>query len=167
MSETVTLENGAEGSNAHPSRSLVKGLIAGAVAGLVATAAKSFAERLYPPRIHGEPEPPAVLADKIAGHQLAPTSRALASESIHWGFGTAVGAAYGAIVEFYPSASAKHGTSFGMTLLALTHETGLPAMGLGNAPEDQTARERTSEMATHVVYGVVTETVRKIVRSVI
>ena len=40
----------------------------------------------------------------------------------------------------------------------------LPAMGLSAEPEDQTTRERTSEMATHVVYGVVTETVRRVVR---
>jgi putative membrane protein len=37
-------------------------------------------------------------------------------------------------------------------------------MGLAADPEEQTARERTSEMATHVVYGVVTETVRRLVR---
>jgi putative membrane protein len=37
-------------------------------------------------------------------------------------------------------------------------------MGISAEPEAQTARERTSEMATHVVYGVVTETVRRVVR---
>jgi putative membrane protein len=40
-------------------------------------------------------------------------------------------------------------------------------MGLGAKPEEQTARERTSEMATHVVYGVVTETVRRVVRKML
>jgi putative membrane protein len=37
-------------------------------------------------------------------------------------------------------------------------------MGLSAEPEEQTTRERTSEMATHVVYGMVTETVRRVVR---
>jgi len=51
-----------------------------------------------------------------------------------------------------------------MALASLTHESALPAMGLAAEPEDQTTRERTSEMASHVVFGVVTETVRRVVR---
>ena len=51
---------------------------------------------------------------------------------------------------------------------SLTHGTVLPAMGLGAKQEERTARrERTSEMATHVVYGVVTETVRRVVRKML
>jgi putative membrane protein len=49
----------------------------------------------------------------------------------------------------------------------LTHGAVLPAMGLSAEPEEQTTRERTSEMATHLVYGVVTETVRRVVRKML
>ena len=145
-------------------RSLVKGLLAGLVAGLVATAAKSVAEKIYPPRTHGEPEPPAVLAEQVAGHALDADTKFVASETIHWGFGALAGAAYGALAEFYPAATDKEGASFGMALMALTHESALPAMGLSAAPEEQTTRERTSEAATHVLYGVVAERVRRVVR---
>ena len=88
----------------------------------------------------------------------------VAAEAIHWGFGALTGAAYGGLVEYYPSASVKDDAGFGMALSSLTHGTVLPAMGLAAKPEDQTSRERTSEMASHVVYGVVTETVRRVVR---
>jgi putative membrane protein len=145
-------------------QSLAKGLLAGLIGGLVATAAKSLAEKIYPPRTHGEPEPPEVLAEKIAGHELAVTEKAAAAESIHWGFGALAGAAYGAVVEYYPAATAKDGATFGMALSSLTHGTVLPAMGLSAAAEEQTVRERTSEMASHVLFGVVTETVRRVVR---
>ena len=145
-------------------QSLAKGLLAGLIGGLVATAAKSLAEKIFPPRTHGEPEPPEVLAEKIAGHELAVTEKAAAAESIHWGFGALAGAAYGAVVEYYPAATAKDGATFGMALSSLTHGTVLPAMGLSPAPEEQTMRERTSEMASHVLFGVVTETVRRVVR---
>jgi putative membrane protein len=148
-------------------RSLAKGLLAGLIGGLVATAAKTFAEKIYPPRTHGEPEPPAVLAGKIAGHELAGTQKAVAVETIHWGFGALAGAAYGALAEYYPQATAKDGAGFGMALTSLTHGTALPALGLSAEPEDQTTRERTSEMATHVVYGMVTETVRRAVRTIL
>lgn len=145
-------------------RSLMKGLIAGAVAGLVATAAKSIAERIYPPRAHDEPAPTETLAEKLAGHELAPASKELASRSLHWGFGAAAGAVYGALVEYYPAAAAKEGASFGLALMALTHEGALPALGVEPPAEEQTTREHTSEAASHVLYGVVAERVRSLVR---
>jgi putative membrane protein len=148
-------------------RSLAKGLLAGLIGGLIATAAKTVAERIYPPRTHGEPEPPEVLAEKIAGHELAVRQKTAAAESIHWGFGALAGAAYGGVVEYFPAATSKDGAAFGMALSSLTHGTALPAMGLSAAPEEQTTRERTSEMATHVMFGVVTETVRRVVRKML
>jgi putative membrane protein len=155
------------GEQAHPyvgDKSLAKGLLAGAIGGLVATAAKTLAEKAYPPRTHGEPEPPEVLAEKLAGHDLEETPKAVASETLHWAFGVAAGAAYGALAEFYPAATGRQGTNFGMTLMALTHEGALPALGLSAEPGEQTAREKSSEMVTHVVFGFVTEYVRRYVR---
>jgi putative membrane protein len=148
-------------------RALAKGLLAGLIAGLVATAAKSIAERVYPPRVHGEPEPPEVLAEELAGHSLDRKTKAAASEAIHWGFGAAAGAAYGALAEFYPVATDKEGASFGLALMTLTHETALPAMGLSAPVEEQTPREQTSEAATHLVYGLVAERVRSFVRGLL
>jgi len=148
-------------------KSLAKGLLAGLIGGLVATAAKSIGERIYPPRTHGEPEPPEVLAEKIAGHELSGPAKAIAAGSIHWGFGAGVGAAYGALAEYFPAATAKDGASFGIALATLTHEGALPAMGLSAPPEEQTTREHTSEVATHVLFGIVTETVRRYVRKML
>jgi len=148
-------------------KSLVKGLVAGLIAGLAATAAKSLAEKIYPPRTHGEPEPLEVLAEKIAGHELSGPAKALAAGTMQWGFGIATGAAYGALAEYFPAATSKDGASFGLALAALTHENAMPALGLVADPADQTPREHTSEMATHLVFGVVTETVRRFVRKML
>jgi putative membrane protein len=148
-------------------KSLAKGLVAGLIGGLVGTFAKTLAERMFPPRIHGEPEPPEVLAESVAGHALDADTKAVAAEGIHWGFGAAVGAAYGALAEYYPAATAKEGASFGMALEALTHESALPALGLSAEPEETTMRERASEVTSHVVYGVTTEFVRSIVRRIL
>ena len=161
MSETHELKETTCG------RSLAKGLLAGLIGGLVATAAKTLAERVYPPRTHGEPEPRVCWRRSWRGMSWSATKKEFAAEAIHWGFGALTGAAYGALVEYYPAATAKDGAGFGMALSSLTHETLLPAMGLAAEPEEQTARERTSEMATHVVYGVVTETVRRVVRKML
>ena len=145
-------------------KSFAKGLLAGLIGGLVATAAKSLGEKVYPPRTEGQPEPPEVLAEKLAGHELSGSTKAIAAETIHWGFGASVGAAYGVLAEYFPAATSKDGASFGMALEALTHEGALPAMGLAASPDEQTAREHSSEMATHLIFGVVTETVRRFVR---
>jgi putative membrane protein len=148
-------------------RSLAKGLIAGLIGGLIGTLAKSLAERMFPPRTHGEPEPPELLTEQIAGHPLDDETKAAAAEAIHWGFGAAAGAAYGALAEYYPAATGKGGASFGMALEGLTHESALPALGLAAEPHDQTTRERASEMTSHVVYGIATETVRGFVRKLL
>jgi putative membrane protein len=146
-------------------KSVWKGLVAGAVAGLVATAAKSVAEKFYPPRVHGEPNPPELLAEKAVGHHLDQGTKKVAGEAIHWGFGLVAGAAYGAAVEYFPVVADKEGATFGLTLMALTHDSALPAMGLSAEVEDQEPREHASEAASHVVFGVVAERVRSLTRS--
>lgn len=147
--------------------SLWKGLVAGLVAGVAATAAKTLAEKLYPPRIHGEPEPEELLTERVAGHPLDHTTELVAAESIHWGFGAAAGAFYGALAEFYPAATSKEGANFGLVLMGLTQQGVLPAMGLSAPAEQQSEREQTSEAATHLIFGVVAERVRSIVRDII
>ena len=141
--------------------------MAGLAAGVAATAAKTLAEKFYPPRIHGEPEPPEVLSERIAGHHLDADTKFIASESIHWGFGAAAGAFYGALAEFYPAATSKEGANFGLVLMALTHQGMLPAMALSAPPEEQSEREQSSEAATHLIYGVVAERVRSMVRNML
>ena len=148
----------------NPTRNLLKGALAGLIGGLIATAAKSAAEKLYPPRTHGEPEPPAVLAEKLGQPRSETTGKKVVEESIHWTFGALAGAAYGVMAELYPQVTAKNGATFGIALMSVTHEGALPALGLSATPEEQESREKRSETATHVVYGVVCETVRSVVR---
>lgn len=148
-------------------KSLWKGLVAGAVAGVVATLAKTIAEKYYPPHVHGEPEASEALAEKLAGHHLDAKTKAAASRAMEWGFGAAAGAAYGALAEYYPAANSRGGATFGLTLLTLTHETALPALGLEAPLDEQTPREHASEAATHVIYGVVAERVRRLVRGML
>lgn len=148
----------------HPTHSLIKGAVAGLVGGLLATAAKTAAEKIYPPRTHGEPEPPAVMAEKLGEPVHDTTEKKAVQEGIHWGFGALAGAAYGVIAELYPQVTAKGGATFGLALMTVTHEGALPALGLSTTPDKQEGRERRSEAATHVVYGIVCETIRKLVR---
>jgi putative membrane protein len=140
------------------SKSLAKGALAGLIGGVVATAARSLAERVYPPHAPEEKEPPTLTVVRKNGHEYTLDR----PETLRWGLGAATGAAYGAVAEYFPTATAKDGGSFGMALVGLTHKGAL--LGLTKKPEEQTQREQSSEIASLLVFGVVTETVRRIVR---
>jgi putative membrane protein len=145
-------------------RSIVKGAFAGLIGGLVGAGAKMLAEKLFPPRVNGQTPPPVALVQQVTGHELPDGKRQKATQYIHWGFGAAAGAIYGAAVEVEPSLGAWKGAAFGITLNKLTHETVLPKLGLTPPKNEQPAQERISEWVSHAVYGVFTDTVRRGVR---
>ncbi len=86
-------------------------------------------------------------------------------QTIHWAVGALAGAVYGAFVEMRPQAKAWGGVAFGLTVNKLTHRNILPKMGIEEPVQQQPMQKRQSEWVTHAVYGVVTEAVRRGVRS--
>ena len=151
-------------TNEKRERSIVKGALAGLVGGIVGTGAKAIAEKIFPPRIEGQTPPPVVVAERVAGHPLDSGEKKAAMQGIHWSFGAIAGAVYGAAVEMQPSFAAWRGAAFGVALNRLTHESMLPKMGLTEPTGQQPTQERLSEWVTHVVYGVVTDGVRRVMR---
>jgi putative membrane protein len=149
---------------AYKERSVLKGALSGLIGGLAGAGAKLVMEQIYPPRFAGRTPPLVVLSEQVAGHTLDSTEKKVAKESIHWAFGALAGAVYGAMVEYEPSLGAWRGAAFGITLNKITHETVLPKMGLSAPTERQPARERISEWASHAVYGIVTDSVRRAAR---
>ncbi len=138
--------------------------MAGFVGGIAGSAAKLLAEKIFPPRTHGQTPPPVVLAQKVAGHALTKPQQQAAMQGMHWSFGPLVGAVYGAAVELEPRLTARNGIAFGIGLNGLTHESLLPLLGLTEPVKQQPRQEKWSEAASHIVYGVVTETVRRLIR---
>ena len=141
-------------------RSLVKGLLAGLAAGLAAAAAPSVARVLDPPRLAEDHESDHVTGDKPEELGLEPTQPTRASRSIPWGIGALVGAAYGALAEFYPAATQSQGAIFGLVLMILTEETAASRTGLPPEPAG-------SESSLHLVSGVVAEQVRSVLRGML
>lgn len=145
-------------------RSIVKGAIAGMIGGLAGAGAKMLTEKIFPPRTDGQPSPPVVLVEQVTGRDLPEDRKTAAMQGIHWGFGAAAGAIYGAAVEMEPSLGAWKGAAFGLTLNKITHETVLPRMGLSRPKNEQPTQERISEWVSHAVYGIFTDAVRRGVR---
>jgi putative membrane protein len=146
---------------------LTKALLAGLAGGLAGSAAKVVGEKLLPPRTLGQPPPPKLVVEQAsaaADVHLPPPAKKAATEGIHWVFGTLTGGVYGVVAEFQPHATAWRGAAFGLTLNRLMHEGVLPGAGLVEPVGEQPAQERVNEWVTHVMYGVVTETVRRVMR---
>lgn len=150
-------------------KSLGKGVLAGLIGGLVAIAAKSVTERFYPPLPHDDPDPRALPAEALNSHELVvlPKPAAQTHWSVDWSVDALAGAAYGAVAEFYPAATAKDGAGFGFALGSLKQDGALAALGLAPATAPHNIRERAREMTKHVVFGMVTETVRRVVRRIL
>ena len=84
---------------------------------------------------------------------------------MHFAFGAAVGALYGALAEYWPDATAGQGAAFALVLLGATHESALPALHLAGPARRQSKREQLSELVTHLVFGVTAEQLRRRIRA--
>ncbi len=108
-------------------------------------------------------------AGKIAAIAHRPVSKKqkkIAGPVIHYLFGAAVGAAYGAAAEKLPVNKAA-GVPFGAAVWAAADELAVPAAGLAGSFDQYPASVHLKSLATHVVYGVTTEMVRRGMRHVI
>ncbi len=151
-------------SKSKPAPDLVKGALAGMVGGLAGAGAKMAAEYFFPPQPDGRTPPPVALVEQMTHRNLEGAERQVAQQTIHFVFGALAGAAYGALAEFEPSLAAWRGAAFGVTVNRVTHEYLLPRMGLSATPDQQPMQERISEWVSHAVYGIITDTTRRVVR---
>lgn len=90
--------------------------------------------------------------------------RVAGGSAVHFGFGSAMGAFYGALSELAPIVSSGYGTAFGAALFAGADEVALPSIGLSRKPEQIPASMHVLGLASHAVYGATLEGVRRLVR---
>jgi len=155
-----------------------RGIVAGAAGGVGATVAMSAfqslwtyaARRTHSGGANGSGEEPATetmagrLSKGFFGHKLDKRQKELAGTAFHFGFGTAVGAFYGAVAEFSPAIARGDGVPFATGLMAVSDEVAVPALGLSRAPRDRPMSAHLYTLCSHVVYGFVLETTRRAVR---
>lgn len=161
---------------------VVKNIVAGIAGGLVASWAMEHFQRSLGQlsedmggapggggQQHREPQSePAtyqaadVVAETVTGEPLADEVKPAAGSLVHYAFGAAVGAAYGAAAAQSEEVTAWAGLPFGATVWLVADEIGVPLAGLSKAPTEYPATSHVSAFATHLVYGLTTETVRKV-----
>lgn len=145
-----------------------KGILAGAIAGLVGTALKTIWEEAMPARPDNRDSPPVVLADRVAeeteGRELTKSEKPVVEQTMHWVFGTGIGALYGGVVEAFPVVQKGLGGTLGTALYGVTHGSVLPMLKTEPWPLNQPLKFSGSEFGGHVAYGIAVEFTRRLVR---
>jgi hypothetical protein len=106
----------------------------------------------------------ALAAEAVADAPLDAREKQTGGSLVHYMFGAAVGAAYGAAAETRQGATALAGLPFGTGVWIAADELGLPLAGLARAPTDYPARRHLAAFASHLVFGLTTEAVRRQLR---
>ena len=107
------------------------------------------------------------LYQAVAGQPLSKEEKKVAGPAVHYVFGTAMGGLYGAAVEYDRRASSGAGIPFGTALFATADELAVPALGLSKDPTEYPLSQHAYSLASHAVYGVTTEAVRKFSRELL
>lgn len=165
-----------------------KGLVAGLAGGLAATVVMTQFQNAWTKASktikrddhrdeddNGQPQRPEAedatmkAAGKVArvvGYELSHDQKKKASPLVHYGFGTLMGGLYGIAME---SAKLRRrqlllsGTGFGTAVFVFADELAVPALGLSGQSESSLGTHLYG-LASHLVYGMSAEGVRRLTR---
>lgn len=102
-----------------------------------------------------------IAAAKIANRRLTPEQEKAAGGAIHYVFGTVAGGLYGLACAGTEKAGIAQGVPFGAAVWALGDELAAPKLGLTKPASEFPASKHAYAFTAHVLYGYVTETVRR------
>ena len=106
----------------------------------------------------------AAAATSLVGYRLGEAEKKPAGSVVHYVFGAVVGAVYGAAAEIVPMVSRAVGLPFGATVWLGAHVVAVPALGLAESLVRQPAAKEAEEFGLHLLYGTITELVRRLLR---
>jgi len=101
----------------------------------------------------------------VAGARLRRADRPVGGTAVHYVTGALTGAAYGALAETAPGVTRWRGLALGLACATLIDQIAVPLAGFARPAWRYTLRTHLYAYASHAVFGVVTEAVRKALRS--
>lgn len=104
------------------------------------------------------------ISEAIFDHKLTKGEKKIAGPAVHYAMGAISGAIYGAAAELMPEVTTGAGMPFGATVWLVADDVTLPAIGLAGWPTAYPLSTHTYALASHLVYGLTTEAVRRAVR---
>lgn len=172
-------------------KSIAAGIVAGLVGGLVASwlmdiyiegagqtlqraqqtteerqnADRQAVEQAGVPREDATMKTAGALVKAVTGRELSYEEKKTAGPIVHYAFGALMGGAYGALAECSETATSGSGTAFGLALFAGADLVAVPALNLSGASGEYPISSYTAPFTAHLVYGIATELLRRLVRS--
>jgi len=107
------------------------------------------------------------ISEGIFDHELTKSEKKIAGPAVHYAFGTSVGGLYGVAAELAPEVAVGAGLPFGAAFWLVADETALPLLGLSKGPTAYPVSTHVYALASHFVYGLTAEVVRRGVRGML
>jgi hypothetical protein len=107
------------------------------------------------------------ISEGLFDHKLTKEEKKIAGPAVHYSLGTGVGGLYGAVAEVVPEVTAGAGLPFGAAFWLVVDEGAVPLLGLSKGPTAYPLSTHVYALASHFVYGLTTEIVRRSVRNAI
>jgi putative membrane protein len=107
------------------------------------------------------------ISEGVFGHELQESEKEPAGAAVHYAFGTASGAVYGALAELAPQVTTAVGIPFGAAFWLLADEVSVPLLGLSKGPTEYPLSTHAYALASHIVYGATAELSRRAVRQML
>jgi putative membrane protein len=104
------------------------------------------------------------VAEPILNKKLTKQEKEFAGTVAHYAMGVVSGGIYGIAAEAVPATTAGAGVPFGAAVWLVADEGLVPLFGLSKGPADYPLSIHTYALASHLVFGVSTEAVRRTVR---
>ncbi len=158
---------------------IMKGLLAGVAGGLLASflmeqfqaawnaASEAMSSAEKKPGRKADPatvKAANAISETIIGRKVPKDYKAAAGEAVHYGMGATSAAVYGVLAEVAPIVTIGDGVGFGTGVWLLADEVAVPAAGLSKSPKEIPLTIHLYAFVSHLVYGWITETVRRAVR---
>ena len=118
----------------------------------------------------GEEEPATIkaaeaISENLFEHELKKDEKKSAGEAVHYAMGATSGAIYGAMAEVFPVVTAGEGLPFGAAVWLIADDVVVPALGLSKPPTAYPLSTHAYALASHLVYGLTTDLVRRGIRA--
>jgi putative membrane protein len=107
------------------------------------------------------------IAETLFHTRLTKEERKKAGPMLHYALGASAAGVYGTLAEFRPELTSGGGLPFGTFFWLAMDEGSVPLLGLSKPPNQYPLSTHVYALASHLVFGVTTELVRRIVRDVL
>lgn len=109
----------------------------------------------------------AIVSSVRGGQHLTHQERAEGGPIVHYTFAALMGGLYGGLAEYIPAVRSGFGTGFGSALFVGGDLLTVPALGFSKPLSEFPASSYANPLTSHLVYGLTTELVRRLARTIL